>query len=301
MADSAYEYLLKQYLMTNQTEPESLAIYLRTMRGIMDHNMFISPTRSFVYVTDVSARTGNPSRRFEHLSCFLPGLLALGAARIPQADFIPFSEYVEPGGLPSEYERHLWAATGLGIGCATTYADMPTGLGADEVLITSKTDMEREEQRKERIQKQAEERARKKLEEVVHRREPNPEPEPAPPFIPNGKMDAGKLPRPRPKQQPLKTNQTLEDIKLRWGSVIDAWRAGRFDGFNHEYVGMENVQDDGHLYGRMWASGPRVVDRIGPVPGLRDPPMPMWEFSDLGRDYRMKNPTYQLRPEVCFL
>lgn len=286
MADSAFEYFLKQYLMTNQTEQQSLDIYLRTMRGIMDHNMFLSPTRSFVYVTDVSAKSGMPSRRFEHLSCFLPGLLALGAARIPPKDFAPFSEIAEPGMPPSEYERHVWAAAGLAIGCATTYEDMPTGLGADEVLITTLTDLEREWQRQDR---------KKQLEgNRIHgnrAREASPNPEPAPPMLP------GSL-RVRPLQAPLHVNQSLEDIKLRWGNVIDAWRAGHFDGFNHEYVGINGIENDGHVFGNMWKSGPRNADRIGPVPGLRDPPLPPWDDGDLGRDYRPKSPSYQLRPEV---
>ena len=38
MADSAFEYFLKQYLLVNQTEPESLELYMRTMQGVIDHS-----------------------------------------------------------------------------------------------------------------------------------------------------------------------------------------------------------------------------------------------------------------------
>ena len=137
MADSAYEYLLKQYLLTNKTEQASLDLYLRTMRGIMDHSMFLSPTRFFLYVTDISAKSGEPTRRFEHLSCFLPGLFALGVDQLPASAFIPYSETVNPDGTPSELERHQWAAVGLGIGCATIYSDMPTRLGEAKLWVVA--------------------------------------------------------------------------------------------------------------------------------------------------------------------
>jgi len=62
-----------------------------------------------------------PSHTFEHLSCFLPGLLALGAAtlELPAAD----------------KERHEWAAIGLAYTCWLTYADQSTGLGPDEMSM----------------------------------------------------------------------------------------------------------------------------------------------------------------------
>lgn len=253
MADSAYEYFLKQYLLTNQTDTQSLDIYLRTMRGIMDNNMFFSPTRSFVYVTDISARDGTPSRKFEHLSCFLPGLLALGAHRLPPSDFAKFSEDAVSGMTPPEYERHVWAAQGLALGCATMYEDTATGLGADEVIITTLADLERD------------------LGEEFG--------------------------------TPKNVNQTLEDIQLRWGNVIDAWRAGRYDGVRNEYIDLQDPEHNAQLFGNMWKAGSRDVKLSGPVPGLRDPPLPPWEDGDFGRDYKSSRSLYMLRPEVrhqCF-
>ncbi|KAG6821465.1 hypothetical protein H0H93_010189 [Arthromyces matolae] len=93
-ADSAHEYLLKQWLLTGQSEPKIRELY--TVKS-------------------------EPSHTFEHLSCFLPGLLALGAHTLD---------------LPrKEREIHTFAAEGLARTCWATYLDMETGLGADEVLM----------------------------------------------------------------------------------------------------------------------------------------------------------------------
>jgi len=63
---------------------------------------------------------------FEHLSCFFPGLLALGTHVLPPDVF-------------SRHERALHEAVARGIAhtCYLTYADMPSGLGADEVAMES--------------------------------------------------------------------------------------------------------------------------------------------------------------------
>lgn len=292
MADSAYEYLLKQYLLTNKTEQASLDLYLRTMRGIMDHALFLSPTRSFLYVTDFSAKSGDPSRKFEHLSCFLPGLLALGVDQLPKSAFIPFSEAVNPDGTPSELERHQWAAVGLGIGCSVVYQDMPTRLGADEVVIISAMDMERERIKQERIAEaeRAKEEGRKKAEEakliqgrdrVIEKR--------SPPYSPPPRPDA------RPPISPKFTvNQTEEDEKLRWGNVIRGWKDGSYDGDTNTWL-----DDEGHIFGNMWR--PNKKKMKGPIPGVRDPPLPYNSNTDFGRDYRSRNPVYVLRPEVCLI
>ena len=68
-------------------------------------------------MTDVT--NGNPSHAFEHLSCFLPGLLALGAHTLG------------PALEPRVHDIHAWAAQGLAYTCWMTYADHVTGLGPD--------------------------------------------------------------------------------------------------------------------------------------------------------------------------
>ena len=88
--------------------------------------MYISPTRHLLYVTDkMPSRTSHDaqvSHRFEHLSCFLPGLLALGAHALPLS--------------ARDRQLHQWAAHGLAYTCWITYADTETGLGPDEMSMT---------------------------------------------------------------------------------------------------------------------------------------------------------------------
>ncbi|KAJ7210456.1 glycoside hydrolase family 47 protein [Mycena pura] len=154
LADSAHEYFLKQYLLTGKTDKRSLEIYIRTTTHIISNLLYVSPTRRLLYATDTSHETdqhaGRPSHKMDHLSCFLPGLLALGAHTLPLDDStalgldlrtlgagLGWAErgYAALARQPSLRETHLWAATGLAETCYLLYADQPTGLAPDEVLI----------------------------------------------------------------------------------------------------------------------------------------------------------------------
>ncbi|KAG5647841.1 hypothetical protein DXG03_007765 [Asterophora parasitica] len=154
-ADSAHEYLLKQYLMTARTDKESLKMYLRATTHIIINLLYLSPKRHLLYVTDQKVdRHGNkfPTHVFEHLSCFLPGLLALGAHTLPLDNLDSLGISPEDIGaeelfgaarrnhdmLSDDYglkRIHLWAAEGLAQTCYLTYADQPTGLGPDEMVM----------------------------------------------------------------------------------------------------------------------------------------------------------------------
>lgn len=118
-ADSGYEYLLKQYLLTARAEPRVGEMYLKSARAIIENLFFLSPNRKLLYVTDMNRRT--VTRTFEHLSCFLPGLFTLGTKMIDMP--------------PSDRELHEWAARGLAYTCYVSYADQPCGLGPDEMVM----------------------------------------------------------------------------------------------------------------------------------------------------------------------
>ncbi|EJC99126.1 seven-hairpin glycosidase [Fomitiporia mediterranea MF3/22] len=127
LADSAYEYLLKQYLMSGKSEPRLRNMYIASMTGMIKNLLYLSPKRQILYVTDVFVRDGEsepePSRKFEHLSCFLPGLLALGVKTL--GNELPVTERV----------LHGWAAEGLAYSCWLMYADDPHGLAPEEALF----------------------------------------------------------------------------------------------------------------------------------------------------------------------
>ncbi|KAH7885863.1 glycoside hydrolase [Phlebopus sp. FC_14] len=118
-ADSAYEYMLKQYLLSAQSEKKAKEMYLNSADAIIENLFYLSPTRNLLYVTDTDR--GTPSRTFEHLSCFLPGLLALGAHTLELS--------------PADRELHQWAAQGLAYTCYVSYAEQATGLGPDEMVM----------------------------------------------------------------------------------------------------------------------------------------------------------------------
>ncbi|EKM50182.1 glycoside hydrolase family 47 protein [Phanerochaete carnosa HHB-10118-sp] len=120
-ADSAHEYLLKQWLLTSRSETKAMKLYLKAASGILNHLLYLTPNRQLLYVTDTSGTNATPSHTFEHLSCFLPGLLALGAHTLPLSE--------------DDKELHNWAAQGLAYTCWITYADHATGLGPDEMLM----------------------------------------------------------------------------------------------------------------------------------------------------------------------
>ncbi|KAF5377767.1 hypothetical protein D9757_008115 [Collybiopsis confluens] len=154
-ADSTHEYLLKQYLLTAKTDKASLEMYIRATTHIITNLLFLSPHRHLLYVTDTTFSTvehrARPTHRFEHLSCFLPGLLALGASTLPLDDLESLGISLEGLGNESMFGKagrnyqhlsgynlkklHLWAAKGLAQTCWLSYADMPTGLGADEMVM----------------------------------------------------------------------------------------------------------------------------------------------------------------------
>ncbi|KAG6861017.1 hypothetical protein C0995_004870 [Termitomyces sp. Mi166 len=123
-ADSGYEYLLKQYLLSGDTK--ALKQYLESINGVIQWLLFVTPTRELLYIASMNHRT--VTHDLEHLACFLPGLLALGAHTIPDT-YLP----------AKERERHKWAAAGLAYTCYIVYADQESGLGPDKVGMNQGT------------------------------------------------------------------------------------------------------------------------------------------------------------------
>jgi len=135
-ADSGYEYLLKQWLLSGDVDartqcafPPSVLLVdliplsdIRSANGIIENLVYVTANRGLLYAGDLAS--GYYTHRLEHLSCYLPGVLALGAHMLPR-------------GVLSEEDRqmHLWAARGIGYTCATSYADTKSGLGPDEMTM----------------------------------------------------------------------------------------------------------------------------------------------------------------------
>ncbi|KAI8985697.1 seven-hairpin glycosidase [Trametes punicea] len=142
-ADSAHEYLLKQYLLTGKQDTENLEMYILTTNEILTRLLYLTPARELLYVTDTANSRFTPTHRFEHLACFFPGLLALGAHTV---DLNAALAAIDSTKLNPEARRqydllvkydlralHMAAADGLATSCWLMYADQPSGLGPEIV------------------------------------------------------------------------------------------------------------------------------------------------------------------------
>lgn len=136
-ADSYYEYLLKQYLQTGQTEQMYRDMYDTAMRGIRTHLGAVSPIDDSVYTTELKPGMHPQTRQLgwqrlakqDHLVCFLGGLMMMGATNgVRMTDEI-YKEYL------SEEDKRNWAfGEELTKTCVKTYTQSRTGLGAEIVF-----------------------------------------------------------------------------------------------------------------------------------------------------------------------
>jgi len=60
---------------------------LRSITGITNNLIYQTPTRGLLYVVGINSSTLR--HRLEHLSCYLPGILALGASTLPDTELSP--------------------------------------------------------------------------------------------------------------------------------------------------------------------------------------------------------------------
>jgi hypothetical protein len=151
-ADSSHEYTLKQFLLTARSDRANLEMYLRFTTHVINNLLYVSSQRQLLYVTDstISGNRTATSHSFEHLSCFFPGLLALGAHLLPLNNLETTGINITQLGddLPPKYRQgyealagfdladlHLWAAEGIAQTCYLSYADQPSGLGPDVVAM----------------------------------------------------------------------------------------------------------------------------------------------------------------------
>ncbi|KAF8154971.1 glycoside hydrolase family 47 protein [Crassisporium funariophilum] len=123
-ADSGYEYMLKQWLQSG--DPQAREQYIKSANGIIANLIYMTPKRKLLYVGDLS--NGRLVHRLEHLSCYLPGVLALGASTLYPSHL-----------TQKDKELHEWAAHGLAYTCAVSYLDQETGLGPDEMTMPTGT------------------------------------------------------------------------------------------------------------------------------------------------------------------
>ncbi|XP_010875948.3 endoplasmic reticulum mannosyl-oligosaccharide 1,2-alpha-mannosidase [Esox lucius] len=109
-ADSYYEYLLKQWIQGGKTEPDLLEDYLVAVEGVKKHLLRTTGPSKLTFIGELNHNRFNP--KMDHLVCFLPGTLALGAHN----------------GLPDD---HMDLALQLMETCHQMYVQMETGLSPE--------------------------------------------------------------------------------------------------------------------------------------------------------------------------
>ncbi|KAH7171047.1 glycoside hydrolase family 47 protein [Dactylonectria macrodidyma] len=78
--DSYYEYLIKQYYQTNKQEPIYRDMWDESMRGVRKHLVTYTETSQFTIIGERPQGLDKPmSPKMDHLVCFMPGTIALGA------------------------------------------------------------------------------------------------------------------------------------------------------------------------------------------------------------------------------
>lgn len=126
LIDSYYEYLLKQWLQSSGSEPNFKKLFLSTMSEI---TALVRPRptktgfkRYRIVEVDPSAKT---VWKMEHLSCFVPGMIALGLISLPAEDVAP--------------HRDEWTALAEGItaSCVEMWTSTATGLAPEHILLRS--------------------------------------------------------------------------------------------------------------------------------------------------------------------
>ncbi|XP_047040270.1 endoplasmic reticulum mannosyl-oligosaccharide 1,2-alpha-mannosidase isoform X1 [Helicoverpa armigera] len=110
--DSYYEYLLKQWLQTGKTVNYLLDDYMTAIEGVRNFLAKRSSPNKHLFIGELSAGSEAFNPKMDHLTCFLPGTLALGHAN----------------GLP---DWHMTMAEELLYTCYLTYAAHPTFLAPE--------------------------------------------------------------------------------------------------------------------------------------------------------------------------
>jgi mannosyl-oligosaccharide alpha-1,2-mannosidase len=119
--DSFYEYLIKAWLQTGRKDKRLWRMYNAAIDGMVKWLVHRNPADKLVYLANLhwqGGAQGTPDHAMEHLTCFVPGWLALGAQY--QTD-------------PERQQTHMRLAQDIAETCWQMYASQPTGIGPERV------------------------------------------------------------------------------------------------------------------------------------------------------------------------
>ncbi|KAK2882741.1 hypothetical protein FQN49_000053 [Arthroderma sp. PD_2] len=125
--DSYYEYLIKQFLQTSGEEPIYQNMWDQALAGIRKHLITYSKHASLTFVGErPSGLDDNLVPKMDHLVCFLPGTIALGAT-----GGLPLSKARKTPGWNRQKEDEIILAKELVKTCWATYLATETGLAPE--------------------------------------------------------------------------------------------------------------------------------------------------------------------------
>lgn len=88
MADSFYEYLVKYWIMNDKTDCTAFRMYTAAVDAIKEHLVISRNKRKFL----INKKGDTEVPIMEHLACFAPGMLALGAYHMGDDDTLVLAE-----------------------------------------------------------------------------------------------------------------------------------------------------------------------------------------------------------------
>ncbi|CAI7633309.1 unnamed protein product [Penicillium bialowiezense] len=126
-ADSYYEYLIKQYLQTSETEPIYKEMWSEALQGIRKHLIsFTKNSQLMILGERPQGLAGELSPRMDHLVCFMPGTIALGATGGQ-----PLSKARKSADWTQQSEEEILIARELMKTCWAMHQATATGLAAE--------------------------------------------------------------------------------------------------------------------------------------------------------------------------
>ena len=128
LGDSFYEYLLKVWIQGGKKETWLREMYDKSIDGVMDVLLKASSPSGLAYISDWDGRRN--IAKMDHLVCFMPGVMALGA-------------YTDPLGLDSaRAQRDLSVAKALMFTCREMYHRTETGISPEFVNFPQGKDID---------------------------------------------------------------------------------------------------------------------------------------------------------------
>jgi mannosyl-oligosaccharide alpha-1,2-mannosidase len=112
MGDSAYEYFLKEHILTGGNLPQYAQLYKNAIDSMKKNMLFQTVNSTNLYLPTYNLKTNKRNLKMDHLTCFVPGMLAIGSKVFDRPEDL-------------EIARRLLDT------CVTMYRTTPTGLSPE--------------------------------------------------------------------------------------------------------------------------------------------------------------------------